>query len=187
MLDEYALCHFLALGTRPSVLLPVFVFVWSCVTYSERRTDPESWLVDSWCLVQGRVRADWNNQSLLFHCPLFHWCLVWRVSGYVACMCRSCKPWIYRVDIIRLPIIKSQGPTERWQPLGSSVKKNWAWLGENMLVSIQTAPVAAFRSVFDQPKGACTLTGIQQHLSPTALWWQCTGRWKWYNMVPKVL
>lgn len=109
MLDEYALCHFLALGTRPSVLLPVFVFVWSCVTYSERRTDPELWLVDSWCLVQGRVRADWNNQSLLFHCPLFHWCLVWRVSGYVACMCRSCKPWIYRVDIIRLPIIKSQG------------------------------------------------------------------------------
>lgn len=47
MLDEYALCHFLALGTRPSVLLPVFVFVWSCVTYSERHTDPESLLVDS--------------------------------------------------------------------------------------------------------------------------------------------
>lgn len=68
----YALCHTRGLGNKvPAVQLVTVlcVFVWTWVTYSEEHTDLHSWLVDSWSLVQGRVRVGWNNHCLLFSLP----------------------------------------------------------------------------------------------------------------------
>lgn len=99
-------------------------------------------LMTGWFMSPGAGQGvDWNNHCLRFHCPLFHWSFVWRVLGY--CMHGSQKPWIYRLDLKHLPIIKPGTGDD-----GLRIKcHKWLGLGWTTCMFPSTPPVTALALV----------------------------------------